>query len=364
MSISSEITRIANKRDASFTAVANKGVTVPSGSTIDDLPGLISSISTGGSVYSVSTTLTNVTSNNNDTEVLQGGSFFADLTPANGTAITNVVVTMGGVDITSQVFSPGVGTKSIASNGTYTAASDSLSGYSQVSVNVQNSYSASDNGKVVSNGALVSQTSATYTTNNTYDTTTVNSVTVNVSGGVTPTGTKQISITSNGTTTEDVTNYASVEITTNVSASGSDLFVAPGGTNYTSISSTNRLVYDVSSYKTRRSVWKNTGTMSAYYYRTSSDYNSFSGLYPLEIPSGATKVSISADGPAQGSYMTLSYSNNNYTQLQNPGWMSLPISNATIQSGAQYLTVNFRANTSNENFTSSTQPRNISVSFE
>lgn len=36
-------------------------------------------------------------------------------------------------------------------------------------------------------------------------------------GGITPTGTKQIEITQNGTTTEDVTNYASAEITVNVS---------------------------------------------------------------------------------------------------------------------------------------------------
>lgn len=42
------------------------------------------------------------------------------------------------------------------------------------------------------------------------------------SGGITPSGTKQISITQNGTTTEDVTNYANAEITVNVS----------GGTNY------------------------------------------------------------------------------------------------------------------------------------
>ena len=34
--------------------------------------------------------------------------------------------------------------------------------------------------------------------------------------GITPTGTKQISITQNGTTTEDVTNYATAQITTNV----------------------------------------------------------------------------------------------------------------------------------------------------
>lgn len=35
-------------------------------------------------------------------------------------------------------------------------------------------------------------------------------------GGIVPTGTKQINITSNGTTTEDVTNYADAEITVNV----------------------------------------------------------------------------------------------------------------------------------------------------
>lgn len=40
-------------------------------------------------------------------------------------------------------------------------------------------------------------------------------------GGITPTGTKEISITQNGTTTEDVTNYASAEITVNVSGGSS-----------------------------------------------------------------------------------------------------------------------------------------------
>lgn len=39
-------------------------------------------------------------------------------------------------------------------------------------------------------------------------------------GGITPTGTKQINITANGTTTEDVTNYASAQITVNVPSSG------------------------------------------------------------------------------------------------------------------------------------------------
>lgn len=80
-----------------------------------------------------------------------------------------------------------LGTKTITANGTYNASDDELDGYSQVTANVPNTYTAGDEGKVVDNGALVSQTSATYTINNTYDTTKINSVTVNVSGGSTPT---------------------------------------------------------------------------------------------------------------------------------------------------------------------------------
>lgn len=43
--------------------------------------------------------------------------------------------------------------------------------------------------------------------------------------GITPTGTKQISIDANGTTTEDVTNYASAQITVSVASSGSSMNV-------------------------------------------------------------------------------------------------------------------------------------------
>lgn len=80
-------------------------------------------------------------------------------------------------------------TKSISANGTYSASSDSADGYSQVTVAAPNSYSQSDEGKVVSNGALVSQTSQNITTNGTYNTTLKNEVVVNVSGGETPSAT-------------------------------------------------------------------------------------------------------------------------------------------------------------------------------
>lgn len=94
---------------------------------------------------------------------------------------------------------------------------------SEVTVNVPNTYTASDEGKVVSNGSLVSQTAhAEVVANGTIDTTLNNSVVVNVPQGSTPTGTKQISITENGTTTEDVAAYANAEITVNVQSSGWD----------------------------------------------------------------------------------------------------------------------------------------------
>jgi len=83
-------------------------------------------------------------------------------------------------------------TKSISANGTYSASSDNADGYSQVTVAVPNSYSQSDEGKVVSNGALVSQTSQNITTNGTYDTTLKNEVVVSVSGGGTPSATAHI----------------------------------------------------------------------------------------------------------------------------------------------------------------------------
>ena len=229
MSISSEITRITNKRDASFAKVALKGVIVPSGSTIDDLPDLIDSISIDPT-YSITKNLTSVTSSCDDTKVIQGNSFFTELTPASGYVISSITVTMGGVDITDQVFKAGTGAKAITANGTYDAEDDDFSGYDSVVVNVPNSYTASDEGKVVSSGALVSQTSDTVTQNGTVDTTLINSLTVNVSGGVTPTGTKQISITQNGTTTEDVTNYANAEITVNVS--GGTSYLHPIGQNF------------------------------------------------------------------------------------------------------------------------------------
>ena len=58
MSISSEIARITNAKNAIATAISNKGVTVPDGAKIDDMPALIDNISGGGNYQSKSVTYT------------------------------------------------------------------------------------------------------------------------------------------------------------------------------------------------------------------------------------------------------------------------------------------------------------------
>lgn len=84
--------------------------------------------------------------------------------------------------------SPGGGGSSITvepltvtQNGTQTAPSGKA--FNPVTVDVPNSYGASDEGKVVNNGALVAQTAhAPVTANGTIDTTLYNSVPINVDG--------------------------------------------------------------------------------------------------------------------------------------------------------------------------------------
>lgn len=89
----------------------------------------------------------------------------------------------GGGDIT-------VESLSVTENGTTTAPSGKA--YSPVVVSVPNSYTVSDEGKVVSNGALVAQTAMTATQNGTVDTTLNNSVTVNVQAPVIPAPIKDV----------------------------------------------------------------------------------------------------------------------------------------------------------------------------
>jgi hypothetical protein len=86
----------------------------------------------------------------------------------------------------------------------------------QVTVNVPNTYSSSDEGKVVSNGGLVSQTSKNVTSNGTVDTTLNNHVVVNVAPNV---GSK--TVTENGTYNASSDNYDGYsQIIVNVTGEG------------------------------------------------------------------------------------------------------------------------------------------------
>ena len=147
--------RLVQAKNDIATAITNKGGTVASGDGLEEFPNDIATIHTP-----VINPLT-VTDNGTYTAPL-----FVD-------GYNPVVVNVPSVQ-------PTLITKSITANGTYNASSDNADGYSTVDVDVPNTYTASDEGKVVSNGSLVSQTATSTNVNGTINTTLNNSVTVNV----------------------------------------------------------------------------------------------------------------------------------------------------------------------------------------
>jgi hypothetical protein len=67
----------------------------------------------GSETWSITNTLTNATTSNSATTVAKGGSYIATITADSGYGISNVTVTMGGVDITSTVWNADTGTIAI-----------------------------------------------------------------------------------------------------------------------------------------------------------------------------------------------------------------------------------------------------------
>lgn len=169
--------------------------------------------------YSIQQNLTNVISSVDDTKVIAGNCFYTKLTPSEGYNILSVIVTMDGVDITNQVFKPGTGEKVITANGTYAASSDSLDGYSSVTVNVPSGGSSPNlQSKTVTYTPSTSTQTETITADAGYDG--LSSVGVAVSPipseYVVPSGSQ--TITENGT--YDVSSIASAVV--NVASGGGD----------------------------------------------------------------------------------------------------------------------------------------------
>lgn len=87
---------------------------------------------------------------------------------SNGDTVTKELTEEGGTGPS--------GTITITENGSH-----DVEEYAAANVQVPNTYTAGDEGKVVSDGALVEQSSATYTSNGTYDTTLKDEVIIDVS---------------------------------------------------------------------------------------------------------------------------------------------------------------------------------------
>lgn len=193
-------------------------------------------------------------------------------------------------------------------------------------------------------------------------------------GGITPSGTKQISITANGTTTEDVTNYASAEITVNVSGGdeyGEDCYFLCGGftqqeVNSSAYSGTFWLMIDTLK-DTRRVILARHGTEMVYAKNTTSGNATKTyptGLYCTEVPDGATKLSITADKPCQ--FFPYVFKRSSATKIDtviSAAWTNTPVVDYPIPNDAQYGVFVFRIDSSNTAFTDQNTPTRITVTY-
>lgn len=90
----------------------------------------------GTETWSVTSMLTNATSDNSANSVAKGGSYSATITAEKGYTISNVAVTMGGVDITATAYANGVITiASVTGNVTITVEAVTSGGGDQIIAN-------------------------------------------------------------------------------------------------------------------------------------------------------------------------------------------------------------------------------------
>ena len=105
----------------SLEAIWNSGAGGDEGS---DAPGV--------TYYAVTYNLTSVTADNSPASIIEGGSLTVNLTPDTNAVLSEVIVTMGGVDVTADVYSNGkISISSVTGNVVITAVA-AVASYTQV----------------------------------------------------------------------------------------------------------------------------------------------------------------------------------------------------------------------------------------
>lgn len=115
------IHKFENALDAQGEPTAQKALVVDERDGRANLTGFFNQVTTCDTLQAVSTMdnvtniLTHVTSSNQGRKVADGGAYSATLTAEDDYTISNVIVTMGGVDVTSTAYTAGTHAISIAS---------------------------------------------------------------------------------------------------------------------------------------------------------------------------------------------------------------------------------------------------------
>lgn len=121
--------------------------------------------------------------------------------------------------------------------------------------------------------------------------------------------------------------------------------------------------YSTNSDNTRRCIASTTGDNAIKRRTGSSTYADADGLYPIEIPSGVSKLSLERDGSGQTIVFFVNYTNDNWLKVSDTGWVNFPVTNYSIPSGATHFVIDLRVNSSNSAFANTTVPKYVNITF-